>query len=119
MSEKLEVLGNPYYAQLSPNQKEEVAKLFILNNDTNKDGYTNFEDFDPIEAALVASINQYKTLLNGVNSAKNVEGVKSAIETVAGLFDIVDPELNLLAISIFEGKPEAGYKTVAEFLPEF
>lgn len=126
MSEKLELLGNPFYGALTDVQKVEVAKLFIHNR-----GDAAFENFEEIDPALTAAVNEYKGYLRAINDAQKVgeykgdEGAEStdmvkAILPVAEILGIKDKnDIEVLAAFAFDNRPEAGYKSFTEIIELF
>lgn len=116
MSEKLAGLENPIYAKLPEAQQKEVAKLFIITNDTDspKDGYTDFAEFSDIETALETAMDAYTVLLDGINNAETIDNMKSELGKVGTYFDITIGDT--MANIVLTNMPADGYGSIAEII---
>ncbi|WP_071394894.1 S-layer homology domain-containing protein [Bacillus tuaregi] len=110
-------LNHGDYADLSEAQQTEVAKLFLVQNETTvEDGERTkgLTSVDEIEDKLGAAITTYNQLLGGVNEASDVDGMKTALGGIASLFDLTVDDA--MASKVLDSKGDTGYPSVTSIM---
>ncbi|WP_156137921.1 hypothetical protein [Sporosarcina sp. ZBG7A] len=125
VSVRLGYLGNAGYDVLSSIQKVEVAKHLIQKGPKATVPQAPFANYAAIEAALTASVTEYATLVNNLNTATDVTATETAITAIttemgwAAYTGSTSPTLNQVATAVFNEKNGNNvnyYETIADMV---
>ena len=122
MAAKLSELKYASFEKLSADQKQEVAKVFVVNRgetaaDTATEGIVRdaYNTFALIKGKIDEAIVEYLELLDDVNDARTVAEMTEAVTPIielTGAKDITAEKIEL----VFSERPATGYNSIAEII---
>lgn len=122
MAAKLSELKYASFEKLSADQKQEVAKVFVVNRgetaaDTATEGIVRdaYNTVALIKGKIDEAIVEYLELLDDVNDARTVAEMTEAVTPIielTGAKDITAEKIEL----VFSERPATGYNSIAEII---